>query len=101
MPPGMPFTAGFRALFETPASSCSRSSERPAELPSRSPKARRRRGRSTLDGGNPFEIELRRFVDCIAGQADPHLLDADRAIEALGLSLATQQALVRSTSIAL
>ena len=45
-----------------------------------------------LVGGNPYEIELRRFVDCIAGRADPALLDADRAIEALTLSLAVQRA---------
>jgi predicted dehydrogenase len=49
----------------------------------------------TLEGGNPYEIELRRFVDCIAGRADPRLLDADRAIEALTLSLEIRRALSR------
>jgi predicted dehydrogenase len=38
---------------------------------------------------NPYEVELQRFVDCVRGRADPALLDADRAIEALRLSLAT------------
>jgi predicted dehydrogenase len=54
-----------------------------------------------LQGGNPYEAELRRFVDCIAGKADPALLDADRAIEALALSLAVQQALARGGTVAL
>jgi len=52
----------------------------------------------TLAGGNPYEIELRRFVDCIAGRADPQLLDADRAIEALTLSLEIQRALALSAA---
>lgn len=43
--------------------------------------------------GNPYQVDLQRFVDCIGGRADPQLLDADRAIEALELSLATQRAL--------
>ena len=43
--------------------------------------------------GNPYPIELQRFVDCINGRADPALLDVERAIEALMLSLATQNAL--------
>lgn len=47
---------------------------------------------------NPYEVELRRFVDCMNGRADPALLDADRAIEALHLSLATQRAIESFTS---
>jgi predicted dehydrogenase len=47
---------------------------------------------------NPYEVELQRFVDCIKGRADPALLDADRAIEALQLSLATQRAIDSFTS---
>jgi predicted dehydrogenase len=38
---------------------------------------------------NPYEVELQRFVDCLRGRADPALLDVDRAIEALRLSIAT------------
>ncbi|MCW5735113.1 MAG: Gfo/Idh/MocA family oxidoreductase [Enhydrobacter sp.] len=94
MPVGAPFTAGFRALFEdgcfelqqifengpprvTFTAAASGSPPRPV----------------VLDSGNPYEIELRRFVDCIAGRADPQLLDAERAIEALTLSLEIQRAL--------
>ena len=46
-----------------------------------------------VPGRNPYEVELEHFVDCIAGRADPELLDVDRAIEALELSHATQRAL--------
>ena len=48
---------------------------------------------------NPFEVELQRFVDCIRGRADPALLDADRAIEALLLSLAAQRSLAEQRPI--
>jgi hypothetical protein len=37
----------------------------------------------TLPGRNPYEVELQRFVDCLRGRADPQLLDAERAIEAM------------------
>ena len=45
---------------------------------------------------NPYAVELRRFVDCIRGRADPALLDADRAIEALRLSVATVESFTRA-----
>jgi len=38
-------------------------------------------------------------VDCIRDKADPALLDADRAIEALVLSTATQRSLEEGRSI--
>jgi predicted dehydrogenase len=95
MPVGCPFTAGFRALFEDaafelrntfqqngpPISSFTMSDD---STPPRDVE---------LAGDNPYAVELRRFVDCIAGRADPGLLDADRAIEALELSHATQASL--------
>jgi len=48
---------------------------------------------------NPYQAELQRFVNCIRGRADPELLDAERAIEALVLSIATQRALEEGQSI--
>jgi len=42
---------------------------------------------------NPFETECRYFVDCVRGVADPALLDAERALDALQLSVATQQSI--------
>lgn len=102
MPPGSPFTVGFRALFEravftlqtvfagTPPDSTftiAKADTPPTEV--------------SIAGRNPYEVELRRFVDCIAGNADPALLDADRAIEALTLSLATQRALAEGRPVTL
>jgi UDP-N-acetylglucosamine 3-dehydrogenase len=90
MPPGSPFTVGFRALFERAAF------EHLATFSGGPPKTR-----FTIAAGstpawpvpvaerNPYEVELQRFADCIRGRADPALLDVDRAIEALRLSVAT------------
>lgn len=99
MPPGSPFTAGFRALFERaafehlalfseipPKSSFTVSTGTTAARP------------VPVIDRNPYEVELQRFVDCIKGRADPTLLDVDRAIEALRLSLAARRAIESFTS---
>lgn len=52
-------------------------------------------------GANPYYVELERFIDCIEGRADPSLLDAERALEALELSLATQRSLDERVVVAL
>jgi predicted dehydrogenase len=100
MPPGFPFTVGFRALFEravfelrtvfaggppidTFTAAIGQEPPRPVGTPNR----------------NPYEVELNHFLECIAGKADPALLDADRAIEALALSQATQRALREKRTI--
>ena len=102
MPPGSPFTVGFRALFEravftlqtifvgtVPDSTFTMATADmpPTDVP--------------IADRNPYEVELRRFVDCIDGSADPAFLDADRAIEALDLSLATQRALAGGQPVTL
>ncbi len=100
MPRGVPFSTGFRALFEgavlelrtvfeghgPPTNSFTIAQETAAPTP------------VAIEDRNPYQVELRRFVDCIAGRADPDLLDVDHAIEALKLSLATQQALAHLSS---
>ena len=102
MPAGMPFTVGFRALFEDACFELQQVFRGgPPEITFTVAKGKAPPEPVALRGGNPFEIELRRFVDCIAGKADPALLHAERAIEALRLSLATQQALAQGTLIAL
>ena len=90
MPPGSPFTVGFRVLFERAVF------EHLAVFSGGPPNTR-----FTVAAGmtparpvpvaerNPYEVELQRFVDCLRGRADPVLLDVDRAIEALRLSIAT------------
>jgi len=102
MPPGTPFTAGFRALFEGARFELQQIFRGgPPEIAFTVAEGRTAPRPVTLAGANPYEIELRRFVDCIAGRADPALLDAERAIEALRLSLAAQQALAQGTTVAL
>jgi predicted dehydrogenase len=94
MPSGFPFTVGFRALFERAAFELSTVFEdgppkstftMVGESGSRRP--------VPVAARNPYEVELQRFVDCIGGRADPRLLDVERAIEALALSIATRRAL--------
>ena len=93
MPAGSPFTVGFRALFETACFELQQIfRDGPPEIAFTVAEGKMPPQPVALAGGNPYEIELRRFVDCIAGRADPALLDADRAIEALELSLAVQRA---------
>lgn len=93
MPPGTPFTVGFRALFEKAVFELQQIfRDGPPEIAFTIAEGKMPPRPVDLAGGNPYEIELRRFVDCIAGTADPSLLDADRAIEALELSLAVQRA---------
>ena len=52
-----------------------------------------------IEGDNPYEVECRYFIDCVAGKADPELLSVGRAIEALKLSLATQRSLQEGSKI--
>jgi len=93
MPPGSPFTAGFRALFEQAVFELQQVFRGgPPDIAFTIAVGRTPPQPVDLAGGNPYEIELRRFADCIAGNADPALLDADRAIESLELSLAVQRA---------
>jgi predicted dehydrogenase len=102
MPPGTPFTVGFRALFETAAFELQQVfRDGPPEIAFTIAEGRSAPRPVDLRGGNPYEIELRRFVDCIAGKATPELLDADRAVVAQRLSLAVQQALAQGRVVAL
>lgn len=94
MPVGMPFTAGFRALFEGASFELQQVFEngRPRVEFTMAEGSSRPRP-VNLEGANPYHVELRRFVDCMAGRAAAQLLDAERAIEALILSLEVQPAL--------
>jgi UDP-N-acetylglucosamine 3-dehydrogenase len=100
MPLGFPFSVGFRALFERAA----------FELRTVFEDGPPRNSFIAYDDNaqpqpvaaaarNPYQVELQRFIDCIRGRADPRLLDAERAIEALILSIATQRALDETRSI--
>lgn len=54
-----------------------------------------------IEGHDPYEAECGYFLDCIRGEADPQLLDVDRAIEALRISLATQESIRRMSYVAI
>jgi predicted dehydrogenase len=55
----------------------------------------------TIEEHDPYEHELRYFVDSIQGKAEPGLLDAQPAKEALKLSLATLQSVRENRAIKL
>ena len=94
MPASFPFSVGFRALFERGAFELETVFK---DGPPEStfvffPEA----GTSRIleiPGHNPYEKELQHFAHCIRGKGDATLLDAQHAVEALRLSLATQQSL--------
>lgn len=103
MPAGSPFSTGFRALFERAAFEL-RMVFRGGGPPEGGFTITDETGPPApvaIQGRNPYEVELRRFIDCVEGRAAPALLDADRAIEALELSLATQRALADGGAIAI
>jgi len=54
-----------------------------------------------IEGHDPYEAECRYFLDCVGGNADPQLLDVDRAIEALRISLATQESIRTNRYVAI
>ncbi len=50
--------------------------------------------------GNPFEIECRRFVQCVRGEADPELLGAGAARDALRIAAAARESIARGVAVA-
>ena len=93
MPPSFPFTTGFRAVFERGAILSE------TVIAGEAIESRTRvfgpdgETAPALPDSNPYQVELERFLACIRGQADPALLDVERALEALRLSLAVQASL--------
>ncbi|MGE4077779.1 MAG: Gfo/Idh/MocA family protein [Reyranella sp.] len=95
MPPGFPFAAGFRALFEHALyeqSTVFDTAGPPTSTFTIVEGGQPRRPVRVQDR-NPYQVQLQGFVDCIAGRANHDLLDASRAYEALVLSTATQRSL--------
>ncbi len=94
MPRGFPFSVGFRVLFEDAAFELQTVFEGGPPRSNFTVVSDNAPPRGVVTPGrNPYQVELQRFADCIRGRADPGLLDAERAIEALALSIATQRAL--------
>ena len=100
MPSGFPFSVGFRALFERAVFELrtvfldgppeSRLTVFERDAPARA---------VSLPNDDPYQVELKHFVDCIRGRTDVQLLDVERAVEALILSTATQLALAGACPI--
>jgi predicted dehydrogenase len=93
MPASFPFTTGFRATFEratidTETVIAGETFSGHARLFGPSGEVQ-----LALADANPYQVELERFLACVRGDADPSLLDVERALEALRLSLATQASL--------
>jgi UDP-N-acetylglucosamine 3-dehydrogenase len=100
MPKGFPFSIGFRVLFEKGAFELKTVFEG-AGPPKNTFQFCSDEGRQTLtiDEHDPYEKELRYFVEAIRVKADPSLLDAQHACEALKLSLATLQSISENQAI--
>ena len=100
MPKGFPFSIGFRVLFEKGASELKTVFEG-AGPPKNTFQFYSDGGAQTLtiNERDPYEQELRDFVEAIRSEADPSLLDAQHACEALKLSLATLQSIKENRAI--
>lgn len=102
MPLGTPFSLGFQARFAGAVADYRAVFARgPPEVTFTLTTDRRGPRPVRLRPRNPYEVELRRFIECVRGTEDPSLLDAERALEALHLSLATQRALREGSVVAL
>ena len=100
MPKEFPFSIGFRVLFEKGAFELKTVFEG-AGPPRNVFQFYSDEGAQTLtiEEHDPYEQELRYFLDSIRGKADPGLLDAHHASEALKLSLATLQSVKENRAI--
>jgi UDP-N-acetylglucosamine 3-dehydrogenase len=100
MPKGFPFSIGFRVLFEKGAFELKTVFEG-AGPPKNRFQFYSDEGAQTLtiEEHDPYEQELRYFVEAIRGEADPSQLDAQHACEALKLSLATVQSVKENRTI--
>jgi UDP-N-acetylglucosamine 3-dehydrogenase len=102
MPSSFPFSVGFRVQFEHGAFELENefAAGPPKSAftfypPDGSPQA------VVVQGENPYEKELRLFVQTIRGDADGSLLDPRHAMKALELSIATQKSLREHRAIEL
>jgi predicted dehydrogenase len=100
MPKGFPFSIGFRVLFEKGAFELKTVFEG-AGPPKNTFQFCSDEGAQTpiIEEHDPYEHELRHFVESIRGETDPGLLDAYRACEALKLSLATLKSVKENRAI--
>jgi len=100
LPKSFPFSAGFRVLFEKGAFDLRNVfKDGPPESTFTFFPDQGSQQAVSIAGHNPYEEELRLFVDCVRGESDPSLLGAGHALNALALSLATQRSLEEHQTI--
>ena len=92
MPTGFPFSVGIRVIGE--AKALDLSTTFPDGEPTTTFVSYAKGSQNVqLRGHDPYVAECQYFVECIRGNADPHFLGAERALEALRLSIAVQDSL--------
>jgi UDP-N-acetylglucosamine 3-dehydrogenase len=103
MPNGFPFSVGFRILFEKGAFELETVFEGagPPKNTFRFYPETETVETLAIEEHDPYERELRYFVDAVHGETNPGLLDARHAYEALKLSFATLQSVKESRVIRL
>src|ERR1700757_2669749 len=100
MPKAFPFSVGFRVLFEKGAFELKTVFEG-AGPPKNTFQFYSDEGVQTLtiEEHDPYEQELRYFVNAIRGEVSPELLDAQHAGQALKLSRATLQSVRENRAV--
>ena len=101
LPASFPFTTGFRVQFEDASFETQTVIDGGDFSNTTRLYSREGAGDPQLPGANPYQVELEQFVSCVRGEADVALLDVERAIEALDLSLAVQRSLAEGGPIRL
>jgi predicted dehydrogenase len=102
MPRGLPFSIGFRVLFEKGLFELKTVFEGEGP-PNNNFHFYSDTGvrKLAIEEHDPYEQELRYFIKAVRGEVDTRLLDASHATAALKLSLATLQSIRESRAISL
>jgi predicted dehydrogenase len=102
MPASFPFSAGYRAVFERGAFELENVFEAgPPKTTFMFYPAGGAPQPVNVQGHDPYEKELRLFIDAIRGNTNAELLSPEHAMDALALSIATQRSLRDHRTIAL
>jgi len=102
MPAGFPFTAGFRVVFEEAVYELTTEfADGPPKVDFQFVPPGGERRPVGVQGHNPYEKELRHFVECVRDPTKASFLKPEHAIAALELSLATQRALRERATVQL
>ena len=100
MPTGFSFSVGIRVVGETKALELSTTFANGIPKTTLASYARESE-EVRVNGQDPYMAECQYFVECVRGDADPQLLSAERALEALRLSIAIQDSLKQQRTVRL